>query len=236
MTRRENGFTLLELLLATALLALVMGLLATALGASLKVVEALRTEDETERQAQTALRRLGDDLGSAYAEPALPFRASQGTAQRLGDDTADDLVFASMAHLVFAPEESYRGPALIAYRVETEEADTRRLKLLRSDVPLLLAQASDSMVVEDGFFLVADGLRAVRFEPLDERGEPWQYWALTGRDGTVEVALPSLVRIRLEFWLDMDSGSSRVYETAVLIPTGLVRARPGRTSAAGGGG
>lgn len=234
MTGRENGFTLLELLLATALLALVMGMLATALGASLRVAEALRVEDEVERQAQTTLRRLGEDLGNAYAEPALPFRAGQGTAQRLDNDMTDDLVFASMAHLVFAPEEAYRGPALIAYRVEAEEAGKGRLKLLRSDVPLLLAQANDAAAVEAGFFLLAEGLRAVHFAPLDERGEPWQYWVRTGADGAVEVALPAAVRIRLEFWLDVDSGESRAYETTVLMPAGLIRA-PSRTLVGRGG-
>lgn len=236
MTGRENGFTLLELLLATALLALVMGMLATALGASLRVAEVLRVEDEVERQAQTALRRLGEDLGNAYAEPALPFRAGQGKAQRLEDDVADDLVFASMAHLVFAPEEPYQGPALIAYRVETDETGGDHLKLLRSDVPLLLAQANDAAAVEEGFFLLAEGLRAVHFAPLDERGGAWHNWARTGTDGTVEVALPAAVRIRLEFWLDVDSGDSRVYETTVLMPAGLIRARSRSPAGAGRGG
>ena len=224
-----SGFTLLELLIAMTLLALVMTMLATALGASLRVVDALGQQDETNLQAQTALRRLSEDLAAAYAEPALPFRASQGEAQRLDEEQADSLTFASTAHLVLDPQAQCRGPALISYRVE-QEADARRLKLLRTDVPLLLGQASDEEAVEDSFFLLADGLRALQFEALNEQGEAWRYSAVAGAGGEMEVSLPAAVRIRLEFWLDADKRHSQVYETAVFIPAGMIRARPQRTS------
>ncbi len=46
----------------------------------------------------------------------------------------------------------------------------------------------------------------------------------------MEVSLPAAVRIRLDFWLDVDKGRSQVYETAVLLPTGLIRARPQRAT------
>lgn len=229
LNRHSGGFTLLEVLIAMALLSLVMSMLMTALGASLRVVDALSQQDEANLQAQTALRRLGDDLTAAYAEPALPFQASQGESQRLEEGLADTLSFASTAHLVLDPEAQYRGPALISYRVE-QEGDGRRLKLLRADVPLLLAQASDEEAVEDSFFLLADGLRAVRFAALNEQGEEWRYTALAGAGEDMEVSLPAAVRIRLEFWLDVDKGSSQVYETAVLIPAGMIRARPQRAA------
>ncbi|MDO5673365.1 MAG: prepilin-type N-terminal cleavage/methylation domain-containing protein [bacterium] len=228
MKLRQDGFTLVELLIAVALLALVMSMLATALTASVKVVEAVSEEDDAALQAQTALRRLSEDLNTAYAEPALPFRAGQGEAQYLEEDLADTLSFASLGHLVFNPQEQYRGPALISYRVETQRDDRRRLKLLRADVPLLLGAAGDEEAVEDSFLLLADGLRAVEFEALNERGETWRYSAVAGAGGLMEVSLPAAVRIRLDFWLDVDKGRSRVYETAVLVPVGLIRARPQR--------
>ena len=238
MTLHNKGFTLVELLLATALLALVMSMLATALGASRRVVDSLREQDGVEQQAQTALHRLHEDLAAAFAEPTLPFSATQGKAQRglhLEEGQADNLIFASMGHLVFMPQEQYQGPALIAYRVEAEADDPRRLKLLRSDVPLLLAQASDADFVEKGFLLLADGLRAVQFKAVDERGETWRYWAVSSANGMVEVALPAALQIRLDFWLDVDSGRSQVYETAVLMPAGLIRTWPQRMAAGAAG-
>lgn len=228
MKARQDGFTLLEVLIAVALLALVMSMLATALTASVKVVEAVSEEQEAALQAQTALRRLSEDLSSAYAEAALPFQTGQGEVQRLEGDLADTLSFASLGHLVFNPQEQYRGPALISYRVEPQGDDHRRLKLLRADVPLLLGEAGDEQAVEARFLLLADGLRAVEFEALNERGEPWRYSAVAGAGGLMEVSLPAAVRIRLDFWLDVDKGRNRVYETNVLVPAGLIRARPQR--------
>ena len=78
--------------------------------------------------------------------------------------------------------------------------------------------------------LLADGLRSVAFEALNERGEMWRYSAIVGAGGAMEVSLPAAVRIRLDFWLDVDKGRSQVYETAVLLPTGLIRARPQRAT------
>ena len=232
--KHARGFTLLELLVAVALLALVMSMLATALSASLKLVEAVNEQDEAALQAQTALRRLSEDLAAAYGEPALPFIASQGEAQRLEDGLADNLSFASLSHLVFDPREQYRGPALISYRVEQDRADARRLKLLRADVRLLLGEASDEQAVEESFLLLADGLRSVQFEAVNEQGDAWRYSAVAGAGGQMEVSLPAAVRIRLEFWLDVDKGRSQVYETAVLLPVGLFRARPQRAAGLGG--
>ena len=230
MKLRQDGFTLLELLIAVALLAVVMSMLATALTASVKVVETVSEQDDAALQAKTALRRLSEDLSAAYAEPALPFRVSRSEAQRLEDELADSLSFASLSHLVFDPQELYRGPALISYRVEQQADDHRQLKLLRTDVPLLLGEAGDEQVVEDSFLLLADGLRSVAFEALNERGEMWRYSAIVGAGGAMEVSLPAAVRIRLDFWLDVDKGRSQVYETAVLLPTGLIRARPQRAT------
>lgn len=228
MKLRQGGFTLLELLITVALLALVMSMLATALGASVKIVEAVGEQDKADLQAQVALCRLSADLHAAYPEPALPFRTGQGQAQRLDEAQADSLTFASLGHLVFDPQEQYRGPALISYRVEQQPDDHRQLKLLRTDVPFLLGEAGDEQAVEDNFLLLADGLRSVEFAALNGQGESWRYSVLAGGGGLMEVSLPAAVRIRLVFWLDVDKGRSQVYETTVLLPAGLIRAQPQR--------
>ena len=57
-----RGFTLVELMIAMSLLALVMALLGTALSGSTRAVEAITAESGVLVQAETALARLAEDL------------------------------------------------------------------------------------------------------------------------------------------------------------------------------
>ena len=156
-------------------------------------------------------------------DAALPFRATAGDLQRLEDGQADGLVFASLRHLRLDPADACQGPALIAYKVERGAGET--LRLLRADVPLLLGMATDPEAVEAAYFPLAEGLRSVRFEPLDARGEVWRAIAAAGPGGAVEIALPAALRIRLEFPADKGGG---IFATTAPIPTGLIHARPER--------
>ena len=90
-----RGFTLVELMIAMSLLALVMALLGTALSGSTRAVEAITAESGVLVQAETALARLAEDLAGACPEPALPFQAGSSAVQRLGEDQSDTLVFAA---------------------------------------------------------------------------------------------------------------------------------------------
>lgn len=222
-----RGFTLVELMIAMSLLALVMALLGTALSGSTRAVEAITAESGVLVQAETALAQLAEDLAGACPEPALPFQAGSSAVQRLGEDQSDTLVFAAR-HLPLEPEAGYRGPALIAYRVEREAGGSRRLKLLRADVPLLLGEAGDPEAVDRAFFVLAEGLRAVAFEPLNRQGGPWRFTAVAaaGQEGNAQV--PAALRIRLSFWLDAEQRESRSYSTTVPLPVGLTPARQRR--------
>ena len=222
--RNQAGFTLMELLTASALLALLMTLLAGALAASLRAVDAVGEEATLSRQAEVALRRLTDDLACACPDAALPFRVSASDLQRLEEGQADGLVFASLRHLRLDPADAYRGPALIAYKVERGAGEG--LRLLRADVPLLFGMAADAEAVETAYFPLAEGLRAVGFEPLDARGEPWRAIAVAGPGGAAEVALPAALRIRLEF--PAEKGGGGIFAATAVIPAGLVHARPER--------
>ena len=63
-----RGFTLVELMIAMSLLALVMALLGTALSGSTRAVEAITAESGVLVQAETALAQLAEDLAGACPE------------------------------------------------------------------------------------------------------------------------------------------------------------------------
>lgn len=224
---RNNGFTILEVLLAIAVLGVVVAMLSLSLTATLGVINVTEQQEEVFHQAQTALRRLTEDLAGAVPHPDMGFT---GTPGELNGRNADTLTFASTAHLVFNPDKQRQGSAVIAYLVRAEEDDRRRLQLLRSDT-LLLPGSDEGREADREAHLLADNLRAVRFRYLDRYGQGFDSWggevSIAEEQGVLPV--PAAVSCTLEFWLDPDKETVQSFVTGVLIPAGSVTAETAET-------
>lgn len=221
MSGRDQGFTLLEVLLAMAVLGVVMAMLSLSLSGTLRVVDATEAQEERYHQAQVVLRRLGEDLTAAVLTRERGFVGLKG--ERDGQ-RADSLTFASLAHLVLNPEQQRPGVAVISYQVQVDGEDQRRLRLLRADTPLLPGAEVTGTAAKEEAFLLADNLRSVRFGFGNSQGELFESWQGSQAEGeqAESSTLPALVSCTLEFWLDPDQGSFQSFTTGVLIPAGLV--------------
>ncbi|MDX9834594.1 MAG: type II secretion system protein [Desulfobulbus sp.] len=224
MIAADKGFTLLEVLLAMTVLGVVVAMLSLSLGGTLRVVEATEQQEAAHHQAHTALRRLTADVASAVQGGEIPFAGRGGMG---GDATSGEagevLRFVSLAHLVFNPQVQRPGATVIAYRVQPDADDNRRLKLLRADTVALPGIDPEEAQKDEISFLLADNLRAVRLTYLDGQGREYDGW-----DSEQEAAgqneprpLPAAVRCALEFWIDADKGTAQTFTTAVLVPVGL---------------
>lgn len=219
---RNQGFTLLEVLLATTVLGVVMAMLSLSLSATLRVVEATEQQEEVYFLAQTALRRITEDLAAAVPIASSPFSGQKKTDR---DRRVDTLEFTSQAHLVLNPEKQQPGVATIRYTVAADPDDERLLHLLRSDTPILpgvlpaTERTSDAAAVPA--FLLADTLRAVRWSYFDHNGQEFDSWQETSLAGGGEEAgaLPAAVHCTLEFWIDPDKDIWQSMSTRILIPT-----------------
>ncbi|MCL2457621.1 MAG: prepilin-type N-terminal cleavage/methylation domain-containing protein [Desulfobulbus sp.] len=248
MTMRDRGFTLLELLLAITVLGVVMAMLGLSLTSTLRVVEATEKEEELYFQAQTAMRRITEDLASAISNPQAPF-IGQNHAVR--DRRADSLDFASQARLILNPDKQKAGIARIRYQLRADRDDERIWKLLRSETLILpSSEKAGETVSDDGgepAFLLADSLRAVEFRYYDREGQELDNWreveesggqpntgmnegqtAIEKSEGQANAAknkgapkagnLPAAAQCTLEFWTDPDKESYQTFTTRVLIP------------------
>lgn len=218
---REKGFTLLEVLLAITILGVVVAMLSLSLSGTLKVIDATENQEEMYHQAQTTLRRITEDLAAAVQTKERVFNGKKIEAD---SQRTDSLAFASLSHLVLNPDKQKPGVAIIRYQLQADTEDTRRLRLLRSDTLLLPGVDYSKPEAEDGFFLLADNLRSLRFKYFNQQGQEFDTWEgaadATGQQGVLP--LPAAVHCTLEFWIDPDKEMVQAFSTGVLIPAGLV--------------
>lgn len=220
---RNSGFTLLEILLAIAVLGTVVAMLSLSLTATLTVVDVTEQQEEVFHQAQTALRRLSEDLAGATPHPDMGFT---GALAEINGHSADALTFVSTAHLVFNPDRHKAGPAAIVYTVRAGEEGGARLQLLRGDTLLLPGSDIRTETREQGVYLLADNLRAVRFRYFDRQGQEFDSWNGAERldEEQEPFPVPAAVSCTLEFWLDHAQETVQTFTTTVLIPAGVIKA------------
>lgn len=217
MRADERGFTLLEIMLAVTMLGVVMAMLSLSLSGAARVIDATGQQEAVYHQAQIAMRRITEDLAAALQQSDVAFT---GIKVDTKSQRADTLVFASQARLVFNNEQQKPGLAKVRYRVDPDEDDARRLKLLRSDTLILPGIDYTKDEHEDRAFLLAENIREVRFRYLDHQGQEFDSWAEEqDSEGQNEARpLPAGVVCTLEFWLDPDKETSLTFSTGVLIP------------------
>ncbi len=222
MIARAEGFTLLEVLLAITVLGVIMAMLTLSLTGTLNVVDSTAQQEEIYHQAQTALRRVTEDLTAALQASEIAFT---GKKVEVKSQRADTLVFASQAHLVFDQEHQKPGRGLVRYRVVADTEDERKLKLLRSDTLILPGVDYGKEENEDRPFLLADDLRSVKFRFLDQQGQNFDSWVEEKDAAGKKDArpLPAGVICTLEFWLNPDRDSFLTFTTGTLIPAAPVQ-------------
>ncbi len=220
---RGDGFTLLEVLLAMVMLALVVSMIAVALSGSMQVIDATGEQGEIFHRARIAMARISDDLASAVLTGDVDFT---GVRQEGRDGQEDLLRFASMAHVVFAPEKQPPGMGLISYRVVPDREAEGMSVLLRRDRLYRPGEEPDPDGPAPDRFLLCDRLRSVRFTYIDAKGEEHEQWDTRKADTAPDRKrrLPAAVTCRLEFWLDREEETSLTFTTTVLLPAGMIHA------------
>jgi type II secretion system protein J len=176
--RRSEGFTLVEILLALAILAVVMVLLLSAFTGAVRARDVLFGRSRDFRQVRLTLDRMGTDLQDAFASS---IRQDSGLSCK--EDTLSGFPAATLAFTAFQlPETDGRRPPADVVKIKYYPrvgADGTTLDLYReeADLPFL----ANKIPVREA--LVAEGLRGFRVELYD--GANWiTQWPATGKPAT----------------------------------------------------
>ena len=223
---RDQGFTLLEVLIAIVVTAMVVSMVTFSISSSIRVREVAMEQGEIYYRAQVALVRISEDIASALPVKKPGFT---GEKREIHGQRADFLQFTSAAHIDFLPKKELeeepdvqekQGQAgqesrelnrdfdipsprtVITYEVMATDDNAQQLVLMRKDTLLRGGDGNESgsdlwADEEDKGYLLCDGLRAVRFTYLDRQGEEMEEWDAKTKNGAEKI--PRAVICTLEF-------------------------------------
>jgi general secretion pathway protein J len=213
--RKNSGFTLVEVMIAATILALIMSIIYGAFAGSLKTMEISTEGGDHYRQARLILNRMVQELSCA----CLP--AAQDTQEitdieyafigedRVEEDVArDTLTFTSAAPPLEGPS---RGLKEMGYAVTIDPETDEPVLVMREDV------TPDDRPQEGGrIYLIGPGVWGLDFTFYDARGRDWERWDSTA--SIFDGRLPQRVRIAI-YYKDAQ-GEPFSLTTTALIPLG----------------
>lgn len=212
----NHGFTLLEILMAISIFAIVVSLAYGSYRSTFRIIDQTESQTEIYNQARITMDRISCDLSALYLGSS---GFLQGKPQTLGNKEADSIQFTSTAHLVLNREEQPAGYATISYTVE-EDSETRELSLFRHDLAFRPAETNEQAAVGHGT-LLCDGLQEVRLLYYGNKGEQKDSWdskEIAEADTNAQ-KLPDRIEISLLFADPSAGGKPIRFTTATTFPS-----------------
>ena len=220
----HKGFTLLEVLIAMFIFAVVLSTLYVAYTGTFRNIEETESQADLYQMARIVLERMTEDLESVYMA-SQPKETTEeetveedqstrfvGTMTEIEGRREDTLRFASKAHIVFNGGEPYPGTAEIVYYVRENNEDQGGYTLYRTD----RANFEQSGEETTGGWILCDHLYAIQFTYYDEEGGAYDNWDST--DEAFKDRLPSGVSILLELANKTNPESPLKFMTGVALP------------------
>ena len=207
----RSGFTLLEILIAIAILALVMSSLYGAYSGTLETTEMVESARDVDQAARLALMQMVDDFSSLYYKKAegesenSPFHFQGGTEAEGEGGTVVE--FASTSHLGFDGSFPNLRINRVSYVLKKQEDNQKYSRLVRMELPFVdLSGEREETAVE-----LADTVESLTLTYVNGDGETLSQW--DSKAAETEGLLPRLVRIRLQ----LAGEKARVFATTVAI-------------------
>ena len=123
---RQAGYTLIEVLLAVAILAVVLTMVSLTFSSTFRMVETVNEEQAREHQARMTLSVIGEDLMAARRHPRFPWTTRNGEHE---GQPADLLAFISTSHARDPEKTLETGLARVLY---TRNGDSLSRLIMRN--------------------------------------------------------------------------------------------------------
>lgn len=211
------GFTLLEILMAISIFAIVVSLAYGSYRATFRIIDNTESQTKTYNQARIAMERISADLASLTTGPSSFLQA---VPRASATPETGMLHFSSAAHLVFKKDALPAGSATITYLIG-EDRETGTFQLFRRDKPLL--PTTDETPDTSHGLLLCEGLKDIQFSyHLHDKDnqESWDSKEITRADTSAQ-RFPDSVEFTLLFAAPEPDGKPLKFTTAVPLPAAL---------------
>jgi len=212
---RARGFTLLEVLITIAVLALIGGLTWKSFDGAYAVKARVEQAEERDQMVRGALTRLAREVSMTFLSDHYDrkrFR-ERPTLFRLRDGRREaDLIFTSFGHERLHVDAKESDQALFEYSIGPDPRDGSKRDLFRRVKPLL-----DEDPERGGEKAVlAEGVVAFSIEAWEPKDREWRAeWNSNGADRTGGLLVPP--RVRLTLTVRDEDGKDKTYTTQAKI-------------------
>jgi general secretion pathway protein J len=191
----QHGFTLVEIMLALALMALLTSILWGTLAQTAKVKRRIEQAQDRTHTVRVALMRMSREIEMAY----VAFEAT-GTQERrtmfsgTSHNDFDELRFSWFGHLRFRADQAEGDTALVTYFSQPDPDDSMLTNLMRRETRRL--EAKDPKLIPGETYILCPAISRLKFAYYDYKQKDWrEEWDTTTADGLTY--LPTQVRISL---------------------------------------
>ena len=194
--RSLKGFTLMEVMVAIAITALMGGLITVSFNTGFKAKETVEADSERYRMLRAAMSRMCREIGAAFISDRYDPKRYRDAYDRPTNfiGTHEKLLFTSMAHQRLYSDAKESDQMVVEYSVKTstDRKAHGRDDLIRRENPIL-EERMDRGGEEDVLF---EGAKKLEFDYWDTEKKEWDDEWDTRRPERKSI-LPTRVRITL---------------------------------------
>jgi general secretion pathway protein J len=197
--RRARGFTLVEVMVAVSILAIVTTLTWGSFKGTFRTKSQVEAASGRYRTVRLALERMSREISMAYLsqndDPSLPEKRTRFVSKRHAD--IDELTFSYFGHQRLYQDANECDTALIQYYSARDRNDSRKTNLMRRETRRLSNEKPSDAAGEAD--IVCDDVVRLQIDYWDALPAKKQWveeWNTTTADGSPD-RLPSKVRITL---------------------------------------
>lgn len=192
----QNGFTLVEIMLALALMAFVTSLVWGTFAQTTKIKKRIESAQERTHTVRVALMRMSREIEMAFVSDSEVVGTQDRRTMFSGTSRSDfdELRFSWFGHQRMRADAPEGDTALVSYFTMPDPDDPMSTDLMRKETKRL--EAKDLKVIPAETYILCPAISRLKFAYYDYRQKDWrEEWDTTKADGLQY--LPTQVRISL---------------------------------------